>query len=232
MLINQENARLCRRCKTRLSAKAIRESKTRGFNRATSFWAILVIAIVLVPCLYGFYKYWKGDSDAKIALAATQKGIEKSVPVNWELEEVKRLHKDFISRLDQNMSDRAGKGFDQNQTLAFHAMTQLKEGQNKYTDPAAQEYFYRFFRLVEKYYDQLVRYNSDSAHTAEARERIRTERDLILNDPSLSPESRSSKLAELWDQKTSESKSASISIGEINETVQSLRNLFASNIER
>jgi hypothetical protein len=230
-LINSENAKVCRRCKTRLSLKTkggIPNSKTPGFIHAAGFWVIPVIAIVLVSCLYG-YKYRKSASDAGTRPTATPMRIERSVPVNRELEEVKKLHRDFIARLDQNMADHTGKSFDENQTLALHSMTQLKELQDRFTDPAAQEYFYRFYGLVETYYDQLVRYSSTSAHMDEVRERSRTECDLILKDPSLNQTRRSSKLAMLMNQKNSESQAAIISADDIDETVQSLHNLSSAD---
>jgi hypothetical protein len=103
----------------------------------------------------------------------------------------------------------------------------LNERQNRYTNPAALEYFYKFYELVSKYYNQLVQYRSDRAHEAEASQRNRLERDSIVKDTSLSPELRSSKLAELWDRKTGESNVSTVLASDIDETVQSLRNLTA-----
>jgi hypothetical protein len=233
-LINLGKARICRRCKTRLpritKGNAL-ESKTPRFNRAICFWVVLVIAIAVVAGIFCFYKYSNVDSNAGTGLVAAQKELTKDTATNRDLEDMKQLYRDFITRLDQNLADHTDEGLNKNQSLALNTMAQLKELQNRYKDPAVLEYFHKFYRLASKYYDQLSQYISDRARMAEVSQRIRVERDLILNDSSLSPELRSSKLAALWNQKTNESKFTTIFTRDLDETVQSLRNLAASNKE-
>jgi hypothetical protein len=224
-LNNWNTAGRCRRCGAPLPAGSGKKAlllQFLNFKRT----AIPVAAIVLALCIYGFNRYRKEALYAGTALVATTKAMEKSAPVNREFEAVKQLHRDFLSRIDRNMTDHTGEGFKENQTLAFSTMMQLNEQQNKYLNPAALNYFNTFCRLVEKYYDQLVQYNSDSAHLAEVRQRIREERNLVVNDLSLSPEDKSLKLSELWKENADESKFTSVSAGDIDKTVQSLRNLF------
>jgi hypothetical protein len=79
--------------------------------------------------------------------------------------------------------------------------------------------------LTEKYYNELARYNSESAHLAEAGERYHAERDLVLKDSSLSQERKISKLTDLWNQNAEENKSITVSAGDLDEIVKSLRSL-------
>jgi hypothetical protein len=229
-LINWNHASRCRRCGNPLSQGTGEQSLISRFwdrKRSVFCWAIPVIAMVLVPCLSGLHKDRGEVSVPGTAIPAPKQRIEKSIAVNRELEEMKQLQRDFITRLDQNMDDHTGAGLNENQTLAFNMMRQLKERENKYTDPAALEYLKKFYGQVRKYYDQLVQYNSDSAHLAEFRQRIQRERNLVLKDTTLSPEDRRSKLTELWDQNAAESQLTSVSTRDIEETVRSLRDLSA-----
>jgi hypothetical protein len=197
-----------------------------NFKRTAYCCAIPVAAIVLTSCIYGVNQYRKGALYAGAPLVTTNKEMGESAPVNRELEEAKQLHRDFIARLDRNMIDHTGESLNESQTLAFNTMMQLKDQKNKYMNPAALKYFNKFYRLVEKYYDQLVQYNSDSAHLTEVRQRIRAERTHLVEDTSLSLEARSSKLTKLWEENAGESQFTTVSAGDINKTVQSLRNLL------
>jgi hypothetical protein len=208
-----------------LSSKTRRNvfsSNSSSSKRTVHRLVISAIAILLAAFIYGFHRHFSA-SDSGSGTTATIKGIEKSIPVNRELEEVKQLKRDFMARLDQNATNHTGDGLNQNQILALNTMMLLKEQQNKITDPEAQDSLNKFFRLVEKYYDELIRYNSETAHLAEVRQRIRAERDLVLKDSSLSRELKSSKLTDLWNQNVEENKSTTVSAGDLDETVKSLR---------
>jgi hypothetical protein len=227
-LINKEKERRCRRCGAPLSLETDGNgvnSKSMKWARAARYLAVPIIAVVSVLCIFGFYRYSKGVSDPGAGPAVTSKAIEKSTSVNRELEEAKKLNRDFIAQLDRNAADHKGDGLNKNQTLAFDTMMLLKEQQNKLADPAAREYLDEFCRLVEKYYDQMVRYNSESAHLTAVRHRIQAERERVLQDSSLSPEEKSAKQADLWNENASETQLTTVKAGDIDETVKSLRNL-------
>jgi hypothetical protein len=230
-LINMDNAGRCRRCGASLSPVAKgKVFDTKSLSTVRCF-AIPAIAIVLAAFVYGVFIHSKGTSAPGAGLAETNKGVEKSALANPELEEVKKLCRDFMAGLDRNMADRNGEGLNKNQTLAFDTMMLLKERQNKLVDPAAQKYLSEFCPLVEKYYDQVVRYASESAHLVEVRERIKSERQRALKDPSLSLEDKIAKQSELWDENTSEVKLTTVSAGDIDQTVESLRNLSSPTAE-
>jgi hypothetical protein len=226
-LIHTDEVRRCRRCGALLSSRTGRNasSKSSVTRRAVLCLAISGIAILLAAFLYGSHRSAQNAPESGPKPAATIIGIEKSVPINPELKEVMQQNRDFIARLDQNATNHEGDGLKKNQSLAFDTMMRLKEQQNKYTDPEAQDYLNEFYRLTQKYYDELVRYNSETAHLAEVRHRIQAERDLVLNDSSLSQELKRSKLTELWNQNVEEIKSTTISAGDLDETVKSLRSL-------
>jgi hypothetical protein len=226
-LIHAENVRRCRRCGTLLSSKTVRKASSKSSVAKRAFYSVAIsaIAILLTAFIYGSHRHLPSASDSESKPAAIIKGIDKIVPINRELEEVIRQNRDFMARLDQNATNHSGDGLNKNQILAFDTMMRLKEQQNQITDPEAQDYLNEFYRLVEKYYDELVRYNSESAHLAEVRQRIQVERNLVLKDSSLSPELKSSKLTDLWNQNVEESKSTTVSAADLDETVKFLRRL-------
>jgi hypothetical protein len=225
-LIHSDDVRRCRRCGVLLSSKTGRNVSSKSSITGRVVYRLAIpFAILLAAFIYGSHQHLQSTSDSGSKPAATIKGIEKSVPVNRELEEVKQLNRDFMARLDQNATNHTGDGFNKNQILAYDTMMRLKERQNKINDPKAQDYLNEFCGLVEKYYDLLVRYNSESAHLAEVRQRIKIERDLVLKDSSISRELRSSKLTDLWNQNVEEIKSTTVSASDLDETVKSLRSL-------
>ncbi len=230
-LINMENVRRCRRCGTPLSSVKsgdALDSKSLNFNRAARYWAIPVIVIVSLLCIYGYYRHSKSVSISEAGLAETNKVIVKSAPANRELEEVKKLNQNFLAKLDQNMSDSQGEGFKKNQTLAYDTMMALQEEQNKLTDAAALKHLGEFYRLVSKYYDQLVRFNSETAHLAEVRQRTISEIEHVQQDPSMPSENKDSREADLGLKVINKFQERNIIANDINETLKSLRNLSAS----
>jgi len=227
-LINMEDVRRCRRCGTALSSATQQKSLGSYFrtsNRAARYWVIPLIAIVSVACIYGFYSHSTEVSTPRSGFAATDKEAKRNAPATREPEEVKKLHREFVARLDQNMADRKGKGFGKNQTLAFETLTLLREQQKKTANPSTQKYLNEFCSLVEKYYDQLVRYNSESAHLQEVGQRGRQVRFRVLGDPTLSPDEEASRQVDLRNENVSEARSATVSTTDIDETVKALRDL-------
>jgi hypothetical protein len=229
-LINMENVRRCRRCSTALSLDKngdVVGSKSLNFNQTARHLAIPVIVIVSLLCIYGYYGHSKDASSSGAGLAETNKVIVKSAPANRELEEVKKLNQDFLAKLDQNMSDRQGEGFHKNQTLAYDTTMMLQEKQSKLTDAAALKHFGEFYRLVSKYYDQLVRFNSETAHLAEVRQRTISEIEHVHQDPSIPSEYKDSREADLGLNVINKFQERNVIANDINETVKSLRNLLA-----
>jgi|WetSurMetagenome_2_1015567.scaffolds.fasta_scaffold134036_2 hypothetical protein len=225
------NARSCRRCGAPLSSDkngGVSDSKSLNANRTTRHLAIPVIVIVSLLCIYGYYRHSQSVSSSGPGPAEANKVIATSAPANRELEEVKRLNQDFLGRIDQNMADRQGEGFKKNQTLAYDTMMTLQEEQNKLTDAAALKHLGEFSRLVNTYYDQLVRFNSDKAHLADANQRISSEIEQIQQDPSLSDDDKFSRKRDLKRKNFDDAQKYSGSSNDIEGTVKSLRNLLAS----
>jgi hypothetical protein len=232
-LINIENVRRCRRCGTPLSPDAegeIPASVSVKCSRAARHLAVPVIAIVSLLWIYACYKHSKDVPSPGAGLAGTNTAIAESAPTNEQLEGVKRLSRDFMARLDQNAADPKGDGLRKNEALAFDTMEELKEQQNRTTDPAARDYLDDLYRLVEKYHDQVVRLNSEIARLAEVRQRITNEIEQVRQDPSLSPEDKISRQAEIRSELDSESRGTDSAANDIDVTVKSLRNLSAAGI--
>ena len=235
-LINTENVHRCRRCGTSLSSDKnadVSDSKSMNSSRAARYWAVPVIVTVALLCIYVYFRSSQSIPISGTALAetnnsATSQVTAKTTSANRELEEVKKLNRDFLGRLDQNMSDRQGEGFKKNQTLAYDMMMTLQEEQSKLTDAAALKHCGEFSRLVNTYYDQLVRFNSDKAHLADANQRVSSEIEQIQQDPSLSDEEKFSRKRDLKGKNFDDALKYSGSANGIEETVKSLRNLLAS----
>jgi len=223
-----ENVRRCRRCGTALSSATQQKSLFLFFrtsNQAARYWVIVLITIVSVAFIDGFYKHSTEVSTRRSGFAATDKEAKRNASANRELEEVKKLHREFLARLDQNMADRKGKGFGKNQTLAFETLTLLRKQQKKTANPSAQKYLNEFCSLVEKYYGQLVRYNSESAHLQEVSQRGKQVRFRLLGDPTVSPNEETSRQVDLRNENVSEALLTSFSVTDIAETVKALRDL-------
>jgi hypothetical protein len=222
-LINKATAGHCRRCSTPL---ALNSNSPRP-NRAVWRVSIPVIGIVLALSLYAFYRHSPEAAARLPGLTETSKPVVGKVSANQDIEIVKKLSRDFIAGLDQNMANHNSDGLKANQTLAFSTMRQLKEQQNILADPAALEYLNEFSRLVETYYDHTVRYNSEIVRFEEVRQRSSSRRQRILQDSSLSPEEKSAKQLELWEENASEEKATGALSNKVDETVKSLRNMVS-----
>jgi hypothetical protein len=222
-LINRDTVGHCRRCNTPLAVN----SKSPQLNRAVWLAAIPVIVIVLALGRSAFYRYSPDASAPLPGLAESSRVVGKAASANQEMDKVKRLSRELIAGLDQNMANRNGDGLKKNQTLAFNTMKQLKEQQDILTNPAALRYLNEFGRLVETYYDQIIQYNSEISHFEEVRQRSRSSRQRILKDSSLSPEEKSAKQLELWEENAGEEKLSGALSSKMDETVKSLRNMVS-----
>jgi hypothetical protein len=222
-LINKDTARHCRRCRTPLA----HDSNSPHPHRAVWRVSIPVIGIVLVLGLYVFYRHSPDAAAPLPGHTEITKSVVGDAPANQDMEKVKKLSRDFIASLDQNMANHNGDGPKANQTLAFNTMRQLKEQQDVLADLVALEYLDEFSRLVEIYYDQTVRYNSEIVRFAEVRQRSSSSRQRILQDSSLSTEEKSAKQLELWEENAREERATGALSIKIAETVESLRNMVS-----
>jgi hypothetical protein len=233
-LINNEDIRRCRKCGAPLPSKNDPNAYRPGslnFDRAARHWAVPFVVVVAVLCIYGFYRYSQGAPKVVIQptaeAAGTSKSIVKSVPENGDLDVVKKLHQDFVARLDQNMADRGGEGFKKNQTLASETMALLNQQQNNLNDPVAQTRLGELQRLMEKYNAQLIQYNSETLHLAEVRNQVDTEIANLQKNSSLTPEERISRKHDLNGKYFDEAQACSINSKDLDETLNSIRNLPA-----
>jgi hypothetical protein len=232
-LINGSNARLCRRCGTSLSSTTgvnASDSRVPNLKQAARRLVIPAIAIISALCIYGLCRYAQSDVNYGTGPARAKKAIQKSLQANSEFEEVRKLNQDFIAQLDKNLADRNGKGLAENQPLAFDTLMSLKQRKDKISDPIAQKYLDELCRLVDKYYDQVVRYNSESAHLAEVDRRIRSEMENIRQDSSLLREDMLAKQRTLRGKLYEETQECSVTSFDLNETVKYLRDLSVMDI--
>jgi hypothetical protein len=223
-LVNHSTISHCRRCKALLAL----DSKAPQRNRSILHFGVPAIAIVLALGLYIFQNHSPESSATVPERAEKRSTIAAVAPTNQDLEKVKKLGRDFVASLDQNLANRNGEGTKTNQILALNTMKQLKEQFDIITDPAAVRYLNEFSRLVETYYDQVVRYNSETARFDEVRQRNSNNRKHILQDSSLSVEEKAAKQLELWEENAGEEKAAGTLSNNMEETIKSLRNMVSS----
>jgi hypothetical protein len=236
-----KDARRCRRCNTPFSpghGKKISESKSSSFGQTATRRAIPIVAVVALLCAWGFYKHSNGGSNlpAEAEAAAGSPSIathasprENAGTVNPNLDPIQKLNQDFMAQLDKNMNDREGNGLKKDQTLVYDTMMRLKEHENEVADPKTQKYHDEFSRLVEKYYNQLVQYNSETDHVAELNQKLRGQIGAIRQDASLSPSDEFIKERDVRRSFYDESQRNSIKYADLEDTVKSLRELLDSN---
>ena len=134
-----------------------------------------------------------------------------------------------MAQLDQNAVDLKGDGLSKNRTLAYNMLMLLKDQQSKLSDAAVHKYLDEFYRLVGKYYDQVVQFNSETAHLAEVGQRITNQIEHVKQDPSLSSEDKISKEADLRIEVLNEFQERNVIANDIDKTVTSLRILSTSD---
>ena len=238
-LINKEEARRCRRCSTPLSLKTEEmDHKSRISGRAVGYMVVTVIALSAL-CIYGFYGNSKSAASSVVGVSGTTPGINNKAvatsgtpvitPVNKELEEVKVLHRDFIAKFDQNAADRKGEGLKKNQALAYDTLIMLRGKQTEIFEASAQKYLDDFSKLVQQYYNQAVKYNSESVSLVEVNNRARSEVEQIRKDPSLTQEEKTIRISHIVKDDDSEFQRAGVNARDIDETVKSIRDLSKSD---
>ncbi len=152
--------------------------------------------------------------------------MPKNTPSNGEFEAIRGIYRDFIARLDQNAADRnKDQCLGKNQTLAYDTLELLKEKKSKITDHAAEKFLDEFSSLIEKYYSQLVRFNSETTQLAQANQGITNQIQRVREDSSLSAEEKVTKHADLVIQMPRESQERTITAKSVSETEESLRKL-------
>jgi len=204
---------------------------------------ILAVGAISALCIYGFYGHSKNASVPEVGVAGiagvagidggtATSGVAKMTPASKEFTEVKELHRDFITKFDKNVADRKGEGLKKNQTLAYETLILLKAKQNEVFEPGAQKYLDDFTNLVQQYYDQVVRYNSESIYLSEVNNKSRSEVERIRKDSSLSQEEKASRISHIVKDDDSEFQRATISANDLDGTVKSIRNLSDSGTEQ
>ena len=236
---NNEDDRRCRRCGTPLLLKnedKALESAPLKVDRSVRHWAVPVIVIVCLLGIYGFYKHLQGapnpaaevSDPGKTVIQHASESRDESRGKSPAGGTVRKLHQDFVARLDQNMADRNGEGFKKSQALTSETMTLLNQQQNNPNDPAAQAYLGELSRLVEKFNAQLIQYNSETRHLSDVRQQIDREIDNVQQDSSLTPEQKISRKRDLNRKYFDEAEACSVNSKDLDETMNSLRNLSAS----
>lgn len=231
-LVNMGNARTCRRCATPLFPEG--KAKAAG-SRGLNFWklarslAIPMVMIALAFCIYGLNRKEHGVLTSKPLASGGNSVTTRNVPVSGALEEAKKLSRDFVARMDQNMSDRNGRGFELNQKLAFDTLQHMGEQTPGLADPETQKHLEEFSRLVERYYNQLTAYNSDVANFANGHQRMKNEIEQIQQDSSLSPEQKTIRRSDLRKEFFNESEQREITSKDLDATMLFLRTLTAGS---
>jgi hypothetical protein len=240
-LINTEETRRCRRCNALLSPGTKERAHKSQISGRTVCYLVVVVIAVSALCIYGFYGNSNNTTNKTSSQAAgvsgtngvaAANGTVVTTPASKDFEEVKELHRDFVAKFDQNAADRKGEGRKKNQELAYETLTQLRGKQSKVYEASAQKYLDDFYRLVQQYYDQAVRFNSDSAYLLEVNNRARSEVERVRKDPSLTQEEKTLRISHIVKDDDSEQARASVSAKDIGETIKALRNLSGSDAKQ
>lgn len=231
-LVNLGSARTCRRCATPL----IPDGKGRSINQRSSRigklvcgLAIAVTAVVLAFWIYGPNRKEHEVLTSETAVAGEKSAVQKIAPVRQELEEAKELSSIFVARMDQNLIDRNGHGFENNQALASDTLKIVREQMPNVADPEAQKHLEEFSRLLEQYYDQLATYNADTTTLAASSRRMKDDIEQVQQDSTLSPDEKSIRQREIQRKYLDESQEYNGTSKDIDATMESLRALVAGS---
>jgi len=200
-------------------------SKSARLGRAALRLALPIVAVIFALGVYGYRGLSTKDSQHGIGVVKANEWEARGTRANHELEAVKRLNRDFLAALDRNMADRHGKGYKINQALAYDTMMAMQKDQAELTDAGARKYLGELNALVNRYYDQLVRFNSEQADLAKLNGQISGEIERIQQDASLSDEEKYSRKRDLKNSYFDASQKYSITSRDLDETVKLLRNL-------
>lgn len=198
-LVNAANAPSCRRCGALLTPAGSLEQAESGPRRVNRILLVVAAAVLIVVLLivYGWNRRAVGVSALENAPDPAGGFSEPAAPAPGELDEAKALSRDFIGRMDRNMSDPAGRGFELNQALAAETLKRARERLPGISDPAARQHVDRFSVLLDKYHGQLMSYNADNERLGSEYERLNREVESIQQNPDLAPEEKTSRQREL-----------------------------------
>jgi hypothetical protein len=228
-LVNEAGAQCCRRCGALLDREGTVSEKSTNFKSSFRAIAVPAIIILVILCIYSSWKPSIIASNPQISIAAKNETQIKGSPTGAQPDEVKTLRQDFLAQLDRNMNDRNGEGSKKNQILASDTIKLLQSKRNVLVDASAQQPLNELDHLVNKYYDQLVKYNMESSYIIETSLDIQKQLDDMQKDSSLSDKERLSRKNELKFEIFNTSIGRTVSSNDIDETVKSIRNLQSSS---
>ena len=224
-LVNKVEARVCRRCGAPLHPEAkVAGSKSSSFGKLGRLAAIPVIIAIVVLSIYALNRDTKAVGSSESASRGSGISIEgnSSAPT---FQNAKEFSRSFVDQMDQNLYNRDGKGFEKNQILAAETLKLVRERGDGSPNSEEQTHLDEFTRLLERYSDQLAKYNTDNAYLAAAYERTNTDIERIEADPDLSPEQKTTREKALRLNYHDETERIRIAPEDIRTTEQALRAL-------
>jgi hypothetical protein len=228
-LVNEAEAHCCRRCAALLDSEGNASKKSPNFRQSFRSMAVVAIIVLSLLFIYSSLKPSNIASNSQISIVAKNEAQIKGTPTGAKPDEVKTVGQDFLAQLDLNMNDRNGEGSKKNQILASETIKLLQSKRNELVDASAQQPLDEFDHLVNKYYDQLVKYNIESSHIIETSLDIQKQLDDMQSDSSLSDKDKISRKNELKFKIFNTSIGRTVSSNDIEETVKSIRNLWSSS---
>lgn len=228
-LVHAANSENCRRCGASLHPPGNGMSGDGGSGRGNRRRLVAAAAVLVVVFAAG-YAWNRGGAAGSAAETVPETGggpQGAAGPPPREAEEVKALCRDFAGRMDRNMSDRAGRGFELNQALANETLKLVRERQ--VDDPAARERLDRFSVLLDKYYGQLASYNADNERLGAEYERLNRDTESIQKDPDLSAEEKIERQRALRRSYFDAADRTRVTSRDIDATMLSLRSLAAGS---
>jgi hypothetical protein len=225
-LVNMENAKRCRRCRTSLKTKVkpdASEQKLPWFKTPSVFLPLTAALLVFLG-LSAYYIFRDSPADANLSSAVT---ITKAKPADSGdpgLRELRALYQDFIVRLDQNLANTRVNAIAANQSLVLEVQTKIGELQRKNGEAAVQRYGDEFALLLKQYADLCLRHDSESARLAEEKGKIDSEIAQVRQDTSLTEEARVARMVDLRRKLAVENGQSSIGAQDFDRVIESLRN--------
>jgi hypothetical protein len=228
-LVNKGEARECRRCGAPLylDPKAA-GSQSISFGKLGRIVAIPAIIVIVMLSIYALNRNAKGGAKSESVSRGNVTAIEGNSATPTSKKAIV-LSRSFVVQMDQNLSDRDGKGFQKNQILAAETLKLLKEQVNGSLNPEEQSHWDEFTRLLERYHEQLAKYNADNVYLASAYERTNADIARVQADPDLSPEQKAIREKGLRLNYHDEAEQIRIAPADIDATEQALRALTAGS---
>jgi hypothetical protein len=228
-LVNGAGVQCCRRCGALIAPKETIAEKSPNLRQSFRNIAVPAIIVLSILCIYAILKPSKIASIPQTSVVTKNEPQINDSPTAAKPDEVKKLRRDFLLQLDLNMNDRNGEGSKKNQILASDTIKLLKQKRNELVEPTGQQSLDELNLLITKYYDQLVKYNIETAHIIETSLGIQKQLEDIQKDSSLSDKDRISRKHELKFELFNQSIARTVSSNDIEETVASIRNLQSSS---